>query len=374
MPITYLNNAATSWPKAPGVAEAIGAKIQDIPFHAGRSGFNAPDLIGDCRYLLAESLHIADPARIVFCANATQALNIALHGFPWKKEATVLTTAAEHNSVLRPLYYLHKHRQLRIETVPVDTTGRVIPEVWEAAVKKFSPQLVVFTHASNVTGGINPVVELCKIAKTVGACTLLDASQTMGLVEVTPEAWGVEMVAFTGHKYLLGPPGTGGLYISAGIELEPVWVGGTGVLSELDEMPPHLPVRFEAGTPNDPAFAGLAQSVIWQKANPVDLQGLNRKIERLSLGLLELGAKVIGVSSPRMPVVAFVLPGWETEEVGEILYKSFDLICRTGLHCAPQIHKFLETGSRGSIRFSLSRFTTDEEIEYALSALRGIMV
>jgi len=150
-------------------------------------------------------------------------------------------------------------------------------------------------------------------------------------------------------------------------------VGGTGIHSDLDEMPTEMPIRFEAGTPNDASFAGLTSALKWQKDNPFDPDELNNKIERLSSGLIEAGAKVVRISSPRTPVVSFTLPGVETEEAGEILFKSFDIVCRTGLHCAPLIHSFLETGPQGNIRFSLSRFTTEEEVDYALSAIRSVL-
>lgn len=373
MKMCYLNNAATSWPKAPGTAEAVADAIRNIPFHAARSGFDYGDIKTDCRTLIAGLLRISDPSRIVNCANATYALNIALHGFPWRENAVVITTAAEHNSVLRPLNYLHKNNGIKIEIISVDSSGGILLDEFEKNVKKLSPQMVVFSHASNVTGCINPVFELANIAKKYGAVILLDASQTMGLIDVTPELWGVDLAAFTGHKYLLGPGGTGGLYIAKEIDLEPVWVGGTGIHSDLDEMPHEMPIRFEAGTPNDASFAGLKTAVEWQLENPVDLNDIKRKIESLCSGLIEAGATVNQVSAPRTPVVSFILPGIETEEAGEILFKSFDIICRTGLHCAPLIHNFLETGPQGNIRFSLSRFTTDEEIEYALSAIRSIL-
>jgi len=373
MKIYYFNNAATSWPKAPGTAESVADSIRGIPFHAARSGFDYGEIKTDCRTLIAESMGISDARRIVYCANATCGLNIALHGFPWGKKPVVITTAAEHNSVLRPLYYLHKHNDLQTEIIPVDSSGRVIIDEFEKAVKKLSPRMVVFSHGSNVTGSVNPVSELSAIARKYEAFVLLDASQTMGLTDVTPELWGVDLVAFTGHKYLLGPGGTGGLYISKDIILEPVWVGGTGIHSDLDEMPPEMPSRFEAGTPNDASFAGLTSALKWQKENPFDLNDMNRKIEYLCSGLIDAGATVNQVSAPRTPIVSFILPGIETEEAGEILFKSFDIVCRTGLHCAPLIHNFLETGASGNIRFSLSRFTADDEIDYVLSAVRSML-
>ncbi len=373
MKVYYFNNAATSWPKAPGTAEAVADAIRGIPFHAARSGFDYSDNKPDSRTLLAGYMKISDASRIVNCANATHALNIALHGFRWSRNSSVVTSAAEHNSVLRPLHYLAMNSNVKTEIIPVDISGRVITDEFERAVIKLSPQMVVLAHASNVTGCINNVSELAGIARKHGAVVLLDASQTMGITDVTPELWGVDLVAFTGHKYLLGPAGTGGLYISEDIELNPVWVGGTGIHSDMDEMPAEMPVRFEAGTPNDSSFAGLAAALKWQKDNPVEPDVLNRKIEHLSDGLIEAGAITVKVSAPRTPVVSFNIPGLESEEAGEILFKSFDIVCRTGLHCAPLIHRFLDTGPSGNIRFSISRFTTDDEIDYAISAVRSIL-
>ncbi len=374
MEMVYMNNAATSWPKAPGVAEMVARKLVEIPHHAGRAGFSAPDHAGDCRKQLADLLKISDHNRIVFCQNATHALNVAFHGFPWRPDATVITTVAEHNSILRPLHYLLQHQCIRrVEFVPVDNQGRIIPEVLEDAIRKFSPQMVAFTHASNVTGSVNNAKLLCDLAKKAGAATLLDASQTLGFTEVLPEAWGADLVAFTGHKYLLGPPGTGGLYIAPATILEPVWVGGTGVKSELDTMPEEMPIRFEAGTPNDPAFAGLGQALTWLQENPFDRTALLAKVERLAGGLAQAGAAVIDVSPDRTPVIAFTVPGWEVEDVGEILQKSFGIICRTGLHCAPRILTQLGLSPRGSIRLSLSRFTTDAEVDYCIAAVKDIV-
>ncbi|NSL49885.1 aminotransferase class V-fold PLP-dependent enzyme, partial len=165
---------------------------------------------------------------------------------------------------------------------------------------------------------------------------------------------------------------TGGLYLSPGLELEPVWVGGTGIQSELAEMPPILPSRFEAGTPNDAAFAGLAAALSWNVRNPLDIAGLRQRTKRLALGLAEAGASVIAVSPPGTPVVSFTLTNWNIEDAGDILHKSFHLICRTGLHCAPRIHTCLGTAPAGTVRFSLSRFTRDEDIDYCLAAIRQL--
>ncbi|HWR41706.1 aminotransferase class V-fold PLP-dependent enzyme [Sporomusa sp.] len=365
----YLNNAATSWPKAPQVEEKVAACIDRLPYHAGRAGFSGPDVPGECRSLLASLLQVNEPDRIVFSPNATHALNIALQGMRWQPGAAVVTTAAEHNSVLRPLYYLSKTKGINVHFIPVDKMGRINPEAWENAVQRVKPQLAVFTHASNVTGAVNDAALLGRLAKQAGAVTLLDASQSLGIVPVLPEVWGIDMVAFTGHKYLLGPAGTGGLYIAPSSDLEPVWVGGTGIQSDLEEMPAVMPVRFEAGTPNDPAFAGLAAAVAWGTICVLDTDSLLGKTERLARGLAAAGANVIYVEPPRTPVISFTLPNWEVEDVGDVLHKSFGIVCRTGLHCAPRIHSCLGTAPAGTIRFSLSRFTTEQEIDYSLQAI-----
>jgi selenocysteine lyase/cysteine desulfurase len=371
--MVYANNAATAWPKAPGVDKVVAEKIAALPLHPGRAGFAAPDPEAECRKLLARLLRVEDANRIILTVNATHALNIALHGFPWRPQAVALTTMADHNAVLRPLHFLQKQRKIRVAHLDVDASGRVDLKKWALALERYSPQLVVFTHASNVTGSINPVQEMCALAKSAGAAILLDASQTMGIAEVLPQQWSADMVAFTGHKYLLGPPGTGGLYIAPRIELEPVWVGGTGILSELPDMPPDLPARFAAGTPNSPAFAGLAQALLWQREHPPAASEIEGRAQRLAQGLLSLGARVVDWQGPHTPVLSCTLPDCSVEDAGEMLYLSFEIICRTGLHCAPLIHRHIGAGPQGTVRFSLSRFSTDEEVDRIISAVGRIL-
>jgi len=375
MELVYLNNAATSWPKAPQTGAVVAACIDKVPYHAGRSAFSGPNAAEECRHLLAALLQVKEPKQIVFGPNATYALNVALHGLRWKSDDAVVTTVAEHNSVLRPLHYLSKTKGIKIHMVPVDGAGRIIPEAWAEALKKFKPRVAVFTHASNVTGAINDAKKLAMMAKTVGAITLLDASQSLGAIPVYPEEWGIDLAAFTGHKYLLGPTGSGGLYVAPAMsaELEPVWVGGTGIQSELDEMPPMMPIRFEAGTSNDCALVGLASALRWAAEHRIKEDALLNMTQRLCTGLQEIGAEIIEVTSPRTPVVSFRLKGWDVEDVGEILQKSFGIVCRTGLHCAPQIHSFLGAAPRGTVRLSLSRFTTKAEVDYCLQAIGAIL-
>lgn len=368
----YLNNAATSFPKAPGLGKEVASFIDKIPEHPGRVGASEEDTLFLCRKELANLIKVKDPARIVLCKNATEALNIAICGIALNNDV-VVTSAMEHNSVLRPLYLLEKKGKIRLEIVPCDTGGRIDENQWVERIDKFLPRLVVLNHASNVTGAVNNVETLIHYAKAKGCLTLLDASQSMGLLDMDVPGLGVDIAAFTGHKYLLGPPGTGGLYIREGIEVEPVFVGGTGIRSDLKEMPPEMPIRLEPGTPGVPLFAGLLYSLRWQRKHPAPLKKMESLTRRLEQGLIERGAEVITAGGNRTFIISFRLPSWELKETGYVLHKSFGVICRTGLHCAPLIHRFIGTTPEGSVRFSISRFTTGEEINYALDAVGELM-
>jgi len=370
-PLTYLNNAATSFPKAPGLGEEVRAWIEKVPCHSGRSGSPSADPLRECRQRLARLLCVSDPARLVLTRGATESLNIALHGLPLAGQ-TVLTTAAEHNSVLRPLYLLEKKGIIDLCIVPCDAQGRVQQEEWSRQVRASRPALAVLTHASNVTGAVHPVKELFAEVHEYGGWTLLDASQTIGLLPIAVERLDADLLAFTGHKYLLGPPGTGGLYIRPGIELAPLFVGGTGVRSDLREMPPEMPVRLEPGTPAVALFAGLDWSLKWQEQNPPSPVSLGDLLGRLEDGLREAGASIIAVAGDRTPLISFTLPHWQVADAGKVLERSFEIICRTGLHCAPLIHEWLGTRPGGTIRFSLSRFTHDTDIIMALQAVRRL--
>jgi cysteine desulfurase / selenocysteine lyase len=368
----YLNNAATSFPKAPGLGQEVGACLEKVPRHPGRAGAEE-DILFFCRQALADLLNAGDPRQIVLAKNATEALNIAIYGIGLEKDDVVITSAAEHNAVLRPLYRLEKKGLIKIRVIPCDALGRVVERQWAEAVDALSPRLAVLTHASNVTGAVNPVGSLLDYAHTKGCLTLLDASQTLGLPDVDVTRLAADMAAFTGHKYLLGPPGTGGLYVRNGIPLEPVFVGGTGIRSDLKEMPPEMPGKLEPGTPAIPSFAGLLYSLQWLKENPISLNKIELLTQTLEQGLEEKGARVIKAGKERTPIVSFYYPGRDLAEIAYVLDKSFGILCRSGLHCAPLIHPFIGTAPAGSIRFSLSRFSTAEEIDYTLNAMAKLM-
>jgi len=368
----YLNNAATSFPKVPGLGKEVAAFLEKTPKHPGRTGGGNEDVLNLCRSELADLIREEDPSDIVLCKNSTEALNIVIHGLELNG-VTVVTTAMEHNSVLRPLYILQKKGKIKLEIVPCDKEGRVLARKWEKKIAEVSPKLVVLNHASNVTGAVNNAKQLLSYAKKHGCITILDASQSLGLIDINNKKLESDVIVFTGHKYLLGPTGTGGFYVNKKINIDPVFVGGTGVRSDLREMPPEMPFKLEAGTHILPMIAGLLHSLKWNKENPIHLSEMEILTNKLERGLLEKKVKVIKVNGERTFMVSFVIPEKNLNEVGFVLERGYDIICRTGLHCAPLIHQCIGTVPEGSIRFSISRFTTREEIDYTINAVGELM-
>lgn len=365
----YMNNAATSYPKPDCVAEAVTDVLNREPGDSYRGG-HGQDTFAMLRGELADLLGVSQPEQIALGPNASWGLNTGIFGLPLKSGDCVVATKAEHNSVLRPLYRL-RQRGVRVILLDTDETGRVKPELWAEAMRKYRPALAVFTHASNVTGAVNDAEAFCRAAKDAGARVLVDASQTLGFIPVKAENWNADMVAFTGHKYLLGPQGTGGLWVSPEVKLEPLLTGGTGIHSDMDTMPEEMPLHLEAGTGNEPSCAGLLAAIRWQKDNPLKRSEILSRADRLSGALERLGAKVILPQGERTPVISFLLPGITPEETGYILRESCDIVCRTGLHCAPKIFPCL--GVPQTVRLSLSRFNTDDEVNEVIEAVEAII-
>ena len=365
----YMNNAATSYPKPACVARAVAEAISELPGAMHRGGFADFDVFDAVRRELAPLLGVSDPSAIALGCNATWGLNLGIFGLNIRAGDHVVTTKAEHNSVLRPLHVLEE-RGVEVHYLDTDDKGRMDPGVWAEAMERYCPVLAVFTHASNVTGAVNDAGALARAARAVGAVVLLDASQSLGCVPVRAEEWGVDLAAFTGHKYLLGPQGTGGLWVRPGLELDPWLVGGTGVQSDLAHMPREMPLHLEAGTGSEPACHGLLAALRWARENPME-DSVFRRLDQLSQGLKALGAQVVDPGYPRTPVVSFVVPGQNVSETGFLLQESCDIICRTGLHCAPKIFSCL--GVAQTVRLSLSRFTRDEEIQAVLEAVEAVL-
>ncbi len=381
--LVYLNEAATSWPKAPGVAEAMADAVLQPP---GRSGRNAPSSadrcpagpqVGECRLRLAEMLGIDDRSRIVLPPSVTIALNLAIWGIGLRlsPRAHVITSVAEHNAVLRPLRHLQRLRGFRLTFIGLDTHGALDAEAF-ARVLTPETALVALMHASNVTGHLYDVAPLFAQAKAAGAVTLLDASQTAGHLPLSPEALHADLLAVPGHKGLRGPIGVGALCVASEIELEPLLVGGTGIMSELPLQPDMLPLRLEAGTPNVAVMAGLAAALRWGSEFGEAFRAREQRAAALlRSGLREIPAVTLIDDDPAatyLPVASFVIAQHHIAEVGLRLADEFGIANRAGLHCAPLIHEALGTSPEGTIRLSPSGFTTDDEIAYALEAVRII--
>lgn len=375
MPAAYLNNAATSWPKAPGVEEAVRRSLSLPPADGARGpGADRNDPVRACRRAAAALLGVSDESRVVLTSGATAALNLAIRGFGLKRGDLVVTTVAEHNSVIRPLEHLKREKGIKILYIGLGFDGRVDIVEYGSAIRQ-KPRLVVLTHASNVTGAIFDLPNLLSMARDNGAATLVDASQTAGYVPLDRLHPLADLIAFTGHKALHGPAGTGGLYVARRLELRPLVTGGTGVSSDLLTQPRQMPMSLEAGTANYPGLAGLAAALEWSEAHGPEACRLAREASRaLADGLRRIPGVTLYLPrepDPATPVVSFRLREWPASEAGYAL-GTFGLHCRTGLHCAPLIHRAIGSLPDGTIRFSPSGFTRPGEIDIALEAVRSI--
>jgi len=314
----------------------------------------------------------ASPERVVFTLNATDALNIAIHGSV-RPGDHVVTTAMEHNSVLRPLEALRHDAGVEHTIVPADSRGRIDIDAFAAAITTRT-SLAVVTHASNVCGTLQPVVEIAAICRERGVRLLVDAAQTAGLRPLDLRALGADLLAVPGHKGLLGPPGTGALLLADGVDVRPLRHGGTGSESQRTAQPLELPQRLEAGSPNGPAIAALAAGVAWIESRGVEALGtrLARLGARFATGLERI-ARVdsFGCASiaEREPLFSLRVSGIAPDELAAILDASFGIETRAGLHCAPHAHRALGSWPEGSVRVAPGVFTTDQEIDSLLDAL-----
>jgi cysteine desulfurase family protein len=375
----YLDNGATSFPKPPEVPSAVEHFMREIGGSPGRSGHRlaqeAARVVFRCREALAELFGAPDSRRIAFTLNVTQALNTAIYGLMRPGDRAV-TTSLEHNSVMRPLRHLEREHGVGVELVPCDGTGRLDLAALERALRT-PTRLVSVVHASNVTGTIQPLREISRLTRAAGALLLVDAAQSAGALPIDVLADGIDILGFTGHKALFGPQGTGGLWVVEGVEPRPLFRGGTGSNSELEEQPEFWPDRLESGTQNGPGLAGLLAGVEFIRRT--GLAAIRAREEALTQRLLDglrgvAGLQVYGpeAAAERTAVVSVTFAGLVPSEAGFLLEEGFGLLTRVGLHCAPAAHRAIGTYPQGTVRFTPGYFTAEEDIDLAIEGCRSL--
>lgn len=375
----YLDNAATSWPKPEGVYQTMEDFLRNSGGNPGRGGHSmaiaASSMVDRTRLFLARLINAPDKDRVIFTLNCTDSLNMGLKGL-LKPGDHVITSSIEHNSVVRPLRKLERQGVKVTWLAPHPGDGFVSPDDIEKAVIR-ETRLVVITHASNVSGVIQPIEEYGLIARRHNLIFMVDAAQTAGKYPLDVPANNIDLLAFSGHKGLLGPPGTGALYIGERVDLDTLREGGTGSHSEQEEQPTDLPYKFESGTANTVGIAGLGAglSFIYQEGMETILAHEQSLTIRLLEGLSQIPGLTVYRAKNRAgqaPIVSFTIDGIEPGEVGAILDQAFDIKVRTGLHCAPAAHKTLGTFPLGTVRLSPGYFNTVEEIDFTLEAIGRI--
>lgn len=373
----YLDSSATSFLKPPQVAEAVFRSFNTIG-NAGRGAhaptLNASRLIYDTREKLAALFGTPDPSRIAFTCNATEALNIAIHGAIHPGEH-VITTACEHNSVLRPLY-LKEKEGTELTIIPADQKGRIRYDLLESSVKS-NTSAIVLTHASNLSGNVTDLAFVSNFAKKHGLLLIVDASQTAGSLPINVVKMGIDILCFTGHKGLFGPQGTGGLYVREGLTLSPLKSGGSGIHSFDRQHPTDMPTALEAGTLNGHGIAGLNAGLDYILSTGVK----NIHTKEISLarrfvnGISDISdLKLYGdIDAPlRTPIISLNIGNMSSASVSDILWEDYEICVRAGAHCAPLMHKTFGTEKQGAVRFSFSCFNTEAEIDTAIQAMHEI--
>ena len=373
----YLDNAATTMKKPDCVIAAV-AKAMTCMGNSGRgvheASLDASRIIYDTRSKLAELFNAEDPRQIVFTANSTESLNIAIKGL-LNPGDHVVTTVLEHNSVLRPLYEM-EDEGVSLNIVGCDAEGVLDMDAMTKAIDD-QTRAVIVTHASNLTGNVVDIESIGQMAKDHGSLFIVDASQTAGMRPVDVRKMNIDVLCFTGHKSLLGPQGTGGMYVRTGLKIRPLLSGGSGVQTYRKKHPNQMPTALEAGTLNGHGIAGLGAALDYIREKGI----MNIQERSLSLmkrfyeGVRDIpGIRIYGDFSTmdRSPVVALNMRDLDSSEVSDELFMTYGIATRPGAHCAPLMHEALGTVDQGAVRFSFSHLNTEEEIDAAILALREI--
>jgi cysteine desulfurase family protein len=379
--IIYLDNAATSHPKPEGVIQAMVAFMRDVGGNPGRSGhrlsIEAGRVVFEAREKIAALFGISDSSRVIFGQNATEAINLGLNGL-LRRGDHVITSSMEHNSVMRPLRALEKEG-IELTVVPCSREGSLDPAEIRKAIKKKS-RMVVLNHASNVIGTLLPLGPVGEICRNHGILFMVDAAQTAGVIPIDLEKEKIDLLAFTGHKALFGPQGTGGLVIGRRVDektLQPLKRGGTGSRSEFEEQPDFLPDLCESGTPNTVGLAGLRAGLDFILGVGIEkIRDHERKLtSRLIQGLLGISGAIVygsGDAEKQCATLSFNLKNWTPSDLSFRLDEEFGILTRVGLHCAPSAHRTIGTFPDGTVRVSMSYLNTEAEIEQTLQAIKTL--
>ena len=373
----YMDNAATTMRKPEEVIEAVVGAMNSMG-NAGRgahsASLSASRVIYNTREALARFFGAESPKQIVFTNNSTESLNIAIKGL-LEPGDHVVTTMLEHNSVLRPLYEMEE-KGVSLTIIKSNPKGTISYEELEAAVQE-NTKAIICTNASNLTGNYVDVKRVGEIAKRKGVLLVVDASQTAGVYPIHVKEMNIDILCFTGHKSLLGPQGTGGLYVRGGLKLKPLKSGGSGVQTYLKKHPDDMPTALEAGTLNGHGIAGLGAAIAYLEKEGID--NIRKKelqhMWHFYHGVKDIpGVKVYGDfdTEVRCPVVTLNIGDYDSSEVSDELLMTYGISTRPGAHCAPLMHEALGTVEQGAVRFSFSHYNTEEEIETAIAAIREL--
>ncbi|MDD4141364.1 MAG: aminotransferase class V-fold PLP-dependent enzyme [Bacteroidales bacterium] len=379
--LIYFDNGATSFPKPQEVYDFMHTFYMSHGVNPGRSGYDAvletEEVMYGTRKMLTEMFNGGtDANRLTFSYNASDSLNQIIQGI-CEQGDHIISTVVEHNSVLRPLYVLEQRGLIEVTYIDVDKDGYVNPDDFKAAIKK-NTKMIIMNHCSNVFGTIQPIAEVGRIAKEAGVIMAVDASQSAGILPIDMQAMNIDAVAFTGHKCLMGPTGIGGSYVREGVPIRSTRFGGTGVRSAVRTHLDEFPYRLECGTLNILGVAGLYAGQKWLREK--GMKNIHRQEmvlwNKLVDGLRNIDrVKLYWCDDPSRhnAVCSFNIEGWDAGDVGTLLDVDYSIACRTGLQCAPLIHKAAGTMDiHGTIRFSLGAFNTEDEVNIAIEAVKDI--
>ena len=375
----YLDNAATSFPKPKEVATAVYDFMVNNGTSSGRGSYKkamqSDYIVYECRKLIGKLFNFDNPKKVVFTSNVTDSLNIAMRGI-LKENDHVITSSLEHNAVWRCLKTLERDINIKIDTVECSKDGITNPQDIKKYIKK-DTALIVFTQASNVLGTIQPIREIGAIAREHNIPFLVDSAQSAGAMKIDVKEDNIDILAFTGHKSLLGPMGTGGLIINTDIDIKPLKAGGTGGDSAYEYQPDYYPNHLETGTSNVSGIAGLREAIKFLNKEGIEnIHNKEKELTKYALEKLET-VKDIEIYGPKdcekmLSVISFNIKDKRPEDVGSILDQKYDIMLRAGLHCAPTAHSVIGTKDRGTLRIGLGYFNKKEDIDKLVEALNNL--